>query len=166
MLLLIRSPSVIRAGINPGCFVLPARSISFKPDFSKYKKIPQPPGNIVGTVNDAAKIPLVSYYDGGYHWTYERLITVGLVPLAMSPLIGGVDYPMIDSIFAIGLLFHCHAGFKSCIIDYIPERVWGVWHRIACRILTFGTFTAMYGIYNLETENEGLFDLVKSIWNA
>lgn len=140
------------------------RSLRLIPDFSKFKKIPQPAGHIVGTVNDAYKIPLVDYFEGSYHWAYERIVTLSLIPLATFPFFGGVEHPLIDSIFSVGLLFHVHAGFKACIIDYIPKRVYGVWHKIASGLLTFGTFTSMYGIYVLETENSGLFDLVKSIW--
>lgn len=142
------------------------RTISFKPDFSKFKKIKQPPGIIVGTVNEPTKIPLVSYYEGSYHWVYEKIITVGLIPLSLVPFFAGVEHPMIDSIFSIGLLFHIHAGLKSCIIDYIPERVWGFWHRFAGKLLTLGTFVAMYGVYVLETANNGLYDLISKLWQA
>lgn len=152
-----------RAVIKPSSIV---RCISLKPDFSKLKKIEQPPGFIVGTVNEPYKPPGASFYEGGYHWTYERFIAISLVPLAMSPFIGGVEHPMIDSIFSIALLFHCHTGFKSCIIDYIPKRVYGIWYGLASKLLTFGTFVGMYGVYLLETESNGLFELIRSIWNS
>lgn len=151
---------------KPCMFRTSVRGLKLMPDFSKYKKIPQPPGHIVGTVNEPYKIPLVSFYEGGYHWAYERILTVALIPLATFPFIGGVEYPMLDSIFTVGLLFHAHAGFQACIIDYIPLRVYGVWHRIARRLLAFGTSVSMYGIYILETENGGLWDLLSSIWSA
>lgn len=154
---LLSKPTIFRSSV---------RGIKLIPDFSKWKKIPQPAGHIVGTVNDAYKIPLVSYYEGGYHWTYERILAVSLIPLATFPFIGGVEYPMIDSIFSVGLLFHLHAGFQACIIDYIPLRVYGAWHKFAKRLLTFGTSVAMYGIYIMETENGGLYELISSIWSA
>lgn len=152
-----------RSSIKPLLF---ARCISLKPDFSKFKKIEQPPGDIVGTVNEAYKAPEASFYEGGYHWTYERAISICLVPLTMTPFIAGVEFPMIDSIFSMALLFHCHTGFKSCIIDYIPKRVYGIWHSIASNLLTAGTFVGMYGIYLLETNGNGLFELLKSIWSC
>lgn len=160
------SPGVLsiirpRVAIKPSSMV---RCISLKPDFSKLKKIEQPPGFVVGTVNDAYKPPEASFYEGGYHWTYERMIAIGLVPLTITPFIAGIEYPMIDSLFSIALLFHCHTGLKSCIIDYIPKRVYGIWYGAATKLLTFGTFVGMYGVYLLETESNGLFELVKNIW--
>lgn len=142
------------------------RNISLKPDFSKFKKIPQPPGYIVGTVNDAYKPPMADHYHGSYHWTYERAITIGMVPLVMTPFIAGVEYPVIDAIFSTALLYHCHSGFLSCIIDYIPKRVYGFWHKFATGLLTLGSCVGLYGIYVLETANNGLFDLIKNIFSS
>lgn len=136
------------------------------PSFQKFKLLEQPAGNIIGTVNDAYVPPMANYYEGGYHWTYERIITIGLVPLAMSPFIGGVEYPIIDSIFSVLVLFHSHAGLKACIIDYIQKRRYGIWHKMASGLLTLGTFTGMYGIYLLETDDNGLFDLLLKVWSA
>ncbi|KAK6456007.1 membrane anchor in succinate dehydrogenase complex [Scheffersomyces xylosifermentans] len=143
-----------------------ARFISLKPNFSKLKKIEQPAGHIVGTVNDAYVPPEADFYEGSYHWTYERAISISLVPLSMVPFVAGVEYPMIDSLFSTLLLFHCHAGFKACIIDYIPRRVYGFWHGAASKLLTFGSFVGLYGIYVIETDGNGLFALLQSIFAA
>ncbi|ODQ78413.1 hypothetical protein BABINDRAFT_172215 [Babjeviella inositovora NRRL Y-12698] len=137
-----------------------------KPDFNKYKLTEQPAGYIVDTVNEAYRSPPADWYHGAYHWGYERLISMGMVPLFMVPFVAGVEYSAVDAALSTLLIFHCHTGFVSCIIDYIPERVYGVWHRIARRVLTMGTLTGMYGIYLLETENNGLFELVQRLWTA
>lgn len=142
------------------------RELSFTNFFKKFKKIPQPPGYVVGTVNDAYKPPEANFYEGGYHWTYERFVTICLVPLTLTPFAAGVNHPMVDSLLSVLLLIHCHTGFESCIIDYIPKRVYGIWHKIAIKLLTMGTFVGIYGIYLLETTGNGLFDLIKSIWTA
>ena len=147
-------------------YIKATRPLRLLPNLSKFKKIEQPPGYIVGTVNDAYNPPSPVYYEGSYHWTYERIIAITMLPLVMTPFAAGVEYPMIDSIFSTLLLFHCHAGIKSCIIDYIPKRVYGFWYGAASKLLTLGTFVAMYGIYELETSCNGLFDLVKAIWAA
>lgn len=153
-------------GLKPRCSFGLARYLLLKPDFSKLKKIPQPPGNIVGTVNDAYKHPLVSPYEGNYHWTYERILAISLLPLTAFQYGAGFDYPMVDTAFCVTLLFHAHSGFKSCIIDYIPERVYGFWHKAASMLLSCGTFVGMYGVYILETNENGLFDLMSRLWNA
>lgn len=153
-------------GLRPSFALQFARPLLLKPNFSKFKKIEQPPGHIVGTVNDAYKIPLVSHYEGSYHWTYERILAMSLLPLSVFQYGAGCDYPLVDTAFCLTLLFHAHSGFKSCIIDYIPERVYGFWHRAASRLLSLGSFVAMYGIYVLETTENGLFDLVSRVWGA
>lgn len=139
------------------------RSLLFKPDFSKLRLREQPPGHIVGTVNDAYEIPLVSPYESNYHWTYERMLAMGLVPMAAFPFFMGVEFPYVDTAFCLSILFHAHCGIKSCIIDYIPERVYGFWHKAACNLLTFGSFVSMYGIYVLETAENGLFDFISRL---
>lgn len=141
-----------------------SRSLSLVPNFSKLKKIPQPPGFVVGTVNEAYVPPPANHYEGGYHWTYDRAVTIAMVPLALTPFVAGVEFPIIDTMFCCGLLYHCHSGLKSCIIDYIPKRVYGVWYKIATRLLALGSAVSLYGVYVLETANNGLFDLIKTIW--
>jgi succinate dehydrogenase hydrophobic anchor subunit len=139
-------------------------SFSLKPDFSKYKLIKQPVGHIVGTVNDATPRVESDHFHGSYHWTYERSLAVALVPLTMAPFISGVDMPLVDSLLATSILMHSHIGFQSCIIDYIPKRVYGVWHTFAMRLLTFGTIVSFYGVYVMETSDEGLSNLIKKCW--
>ncbi|KAI3403592.1 hypothetical protein KGF56_003637 [Candida oxycetoniae] len=155
----------IRGSVS-GIGILPSRTLRLIPDWSKFKKIEQPPGYIVDTVNDAYKPPLPNSYEGAYHWTYERIIAITMIPLVMTPFVAGVEFPVIDASLSALLIFHCHSGFKSCIIDYIPKRVYGVWYEIASKALTFGTLVAMYGVYVMETTSNGLFDIVKSIWSA
>jgi len=141
-----------------------ARAISLRPNFEKYKLKEQPPGYVVGTVNEATPQAEIDYFHGSYHWSYERLVAVSLVPLAVTPFVASVDYPVLDSILAATLLIHSHIGFTSCIIDYIPKRVYGIWHKFARYLLTFGTTVALYGIYEMETTDVGLSNLIKKIW--
>lgn len=154
-----------RPMLKPGMLNL-GRSLRLIPDWSKFKPIEQPAGFIVETVNEAYKPPAPNAYEGSNHWIYDRIITTAMIPLVMTPFVAGVDYPVIDATFSTLLLIHCHAGFKSCIIDYIPKRVYGIWYGAACKLLTLGTCVAMYGIYVLETANNGLFELIKSIWTV
>lgn len=130
-----------------------------------FKTIPQPPGNIIGTVNDAYVPPHPSKMHGSLHWTFERVVTIGMAPLIAAPFITGTS--PLDSAMAALLLYHCYAGFQSCIIDYIPKRVYGSIHTAVMGLLTFGTFVAGYGVYKIEQENEdGLFGVLKKMWKA
>ncbi|KAG7882364.1 hypothetical protein KL905_000141 [Ogataea polymorpha] len=127
---------------------------------------PQPPGNIVGTVNDAYVPPAPNEYHGSYHWAYERIVTLGMAPLMLAPFVGGVEYPLVDAGMGMLLLWHCKAGFQSCIIDYIPLRVYGIWHKLAMGLLSAGTWLALYGLYVVETEQNGLCNIIYSLWQA
>lgn len=134
---------------------------------SFFKTIPQPPGNIVGTVNDAYVAPSPSKLHGSLHWTAERIVTLAMAPLVVAPLITGSS--PLDGAMAGLLLYHCYAGFQSCIIDYIPKRVYGSIHSAAMALLAAGTFVASYGIYKIETDSEnkdGLFGVLKKLWSA
>lgn len=130
------------------------------------KTIPQPPGHIVGTVNDAYVPPKADKKHGSWHWTSERIVAVGLVPLVGSSFMS-TSSVLLDTTLSAFLLFHCYTGFQSCIIDYIPKRVYGVYHNFAMYLLTFGTGVAGYGIYEMEQREEGgLGGIVSRLWHA
>ncbi|KAK6463150.1 succinate dehydrogenase membrane anchor subunit [Scheffersomyces coipomensis] len=130
------------------------------------KTIPQPPGYIVGTVNDAYVPPKAHKLEGSYHWTSERLVALGLAPLTLAPLLGGTS-TLLDSTLSVLVLYHSYTGFQSCIIDYIPKRVYGSLHNYAMYLLTFGTGVAGYGLYKIETSEEGgVSGIVKKIYTA
>ncbi|KAG7191541.1 membrane anchor subunit of succinate dehydrogenase, Sdh4 [Scheffersomyces spartinae] len=129
------------------------------------KTIPQPPGHIVGDVNDAYVPPPPSKSHGSLHWTAERVVAVGMVPLAVAPLISGTS-TLIDSTFSALLLYHVYAGFQSCIIDYIPKRVYGIYHKLVMYLLALGTGVAGYGVYQVETKEGGFAPIITKIFKA
>lgn len=147
--------------------MLSRRFLSFaalKPNLKKYKLIEQPVGLIVGTVNEPTPMPEVDYFHGAYHWSYERMLAVSLIPLTMTPFVANIDLPLIDSLMSVSVLMHSHIGFQACIIDYIPKRVYGIWHKYAMGLLTFGTVVSFYGIYLIETTDIGLTNMLKKLW--
>lgn len=129
-----------------------------------FKLRKQPAGNIVGTVNDAYNAPDPDITVGSYHWVYERVIIMGMVPLLVVPFVNGVDHPYLDCIFGVLTVLHTRYGFESCITDYIPLRVYGNWHHLAMRALDVGSWMALYGVYLIETETNGLFTLFATLW--
>lgn len=128
--------------------------------------VPQPPGNIVGTVNDAVPTPAPDAVHGSYHWTFERMVAVGLVPLTVLPVATGTLSPALDALFGGLLIAHCITGFQSCITDYIPTRKFPRGHKVCNWLLYIGSAGALYGVYKIETEEEGITGAVKKIWNA
>ncbi|KAI3403923.2 SDH4 [Candida oxycetoniae] len=129
------------------------------------KTIPQPPGYIVGTVNDAYVPPKPHKLEGSLHWTSERLVAVGLVPLTLAPLVTGTS-TLLDSTLCSLLLFHCYTGFQSCITDYIPKRVYGNLFNYAIYLLTFGTGVAGYGVYQIQKKEGGICQIISKVWKA
>lgn len=160
---------IVRSSISRQARILPTAasfhtSASKKFDIPFLKQIPQPPGYIVGTVNDAYIPPHASKSHGSLHWTVERVIAIGLVPLATIPFVSGSFAPILDATFATLILAHSYIGFQACIIDYIPKRVYGSQHNYAMYLLTFGTFVAGYGIYLIEAKDVGIAGLLKKVW--
>ncbi|KAK9447059.1 CybS-domain-containing protein [Limtongia smithiae] len=151
--------------------VRPALPLACAPVAVRHLGIPPlikpPPGGIIGTVNDAYVVPPASKLHGSYHWTFERIIAIGLVPLTVAPFISEVAMaPAIDSLLVSGLLVHSYFGFQSCIIDYIPKREFGAVHDYCMYLLLGGTLVTGYGFYKLETEDVGLAGTIAKIWEA
>lgn len=140
---------------------------ALKPSLTRtIKTIPQPPGFVVGTVNEAYEAPKPSKTHGSLHWTSERVVAAGLVPLVGTTLVAGPS-TAIDATLSSFLVYHCFVGFQSCIIDYIPSRVYGSYHNYAMYLLTFGTGVAAYGVYEIENREEGgISGIISRLWKA
>lgn len=128
--------------------------------------VPQPPGNIVGTVNDPVKLPKPDAFHGSYHWSFERLIATSLVPLVVMPLSTGHLSPVLDAVLGGLLVTHCFIGLQSCIIDYIPKRKFPKGHKVSMGLALIGSGVAFWGVYELETKEEGLCGAAAKIWHA
>ena len=75
--------------------------------------LPPGPQVIKGTMNDPAPVPKPNPVHGAYHWTFERAISVGILPLtAAAPFIGGTLNPTLDAVFIAFILIHSHIGFQ------------------------------------------------------
>ncbi|KAF9003081.1 CybS-domain-containing protein [Cyathus striatus] len=76
-----------------------------------------------GTVNDPTTFPPPSRVHGSYHWSFERLLSAGLVPLTLAAFAtSGSSYPVLDGLLGISLVIHSHIGFDSMIVDYLHPR--------------------------------------------
>ena len=73
--------------------------------------LPAGPQVIEGGVNDPAPVPKPSPTHGSYHWTFERALSVGLVPLTIAPFAYGSLNPVLDAVFVTAILLHSHVGF-------------------------------------------------------
>ncbi|KAI1765067.1 CybS-domain-containing protein [Hypoxylon sp. FL1150] len=133
---------------------------------SRRNLLPPGPQVIKGTVNDPAPVPDPSPTHGSYHWTFERLVAVGLIPLTLAPFAGTSLNPGLDAILCSLLLVHSHVGFQSVLIDYIPNSRYPRARKAAMWLLRAATALAGVGLYEFETNDVGLTEAVRRIWKA
>ncbi|KAG9230757.1 CybS-domain-containing protein [Amylocarpus encephaloides] len=128
--------------------------------------LPPLPQVIDGTANDAAKVPSPSPSHGSYHWTFERLISVGLIPLTVAPFAAGSLNPLTDALLCGTILIHSHIGFEALIIDYIPRGRLPGTRKAFDWLLKLATVVVGVGLYEFETNDVGLTEGIKRIWTA
>lgn len=129
--------------------------------------LPQKPGGVIGTPNDPYKAPPVNKAEGSVHWWIEKSFALTSVPLVTAAfLTTGPLATVADSVLAVSLLGYSYVEFQSCITDYITSRVYGRWHNYAMYLLGAGSLLSLFGIYKLETENDGITGLVKQMWKV
>jgi len=128
--------------------------------------LPALPQVIQGTANDAAPVKPADPTHGSYHWTFERLISAGLVPLTIAPFAAGSLNPAMDAILCGAILIHSHIGFESVIIDYLPSKRVPVTRAIFWWGLRLATVVVGVGLYEFETNDVGVTEAVKRIWKA
>jgi len=130
---------------------------------------PYVPGGPVlkGTVNDATSFPTPSRSHGSHHWAFERLLSAALVPLTAAAFVTtGSNYPLLDGILGVSLIIHSHIGFDSMNVDYLHPRKYpflGPTAKWGLRLLTTG---ALVGIYEFNTNDIGLTELITRVWHA
>jgi succinate dehydrogenase (ubiquinone) membrane anchor subunit len=134
--------------------------------FRPIGSVARPPGGIVGTVNDPTPTPPVNKAHGSYHWSFERIVAASVVPLAVLPFANGALTPVLDATLGSLLVVHSHMGLESCILDYIPKRVYGKLHNVAIYALYGGSVLALIGLYEFETNDIGITETIKKVWNA
>ncbi|KAF2668159.1 putative succinate dehydrogenase subunit CybS [Microthyrium microscopicum] len=127
---------------------------------------PAPPQRVVGTVNDPTPIKESHPVHGSYHWTFERALSVGLIPLTVAPFIGGSLNPILDSIFCATLLLHSHIGFDACITDYFPGYRMPGLRNLMTWLLRTATVLTGIGLYEFETNDVGITAAIAKIWKA
>ena len=115
------------------------------------------------------KPPINTSFEGTFKGDYQRIIKYTLIPLSAIPFYtsyaGIALHPMIDTTIAVSFLWYAHYGFSSLILDKIPKDKYSKGHRATMWTLYTSTFLGMCGIYELETENNGVVDLITRIWN-
>ncbi|EXJ85092.1 hypothetical protein A1O3_05767 [Capronia epimyces CBS 606.96] len=133
---------------------------------SQRNLLPPGPQVIEGTVNDPAAVPKVDPLHGSYHWTFERLLSVGLIPLTIAPFAAGSVNPALDAALIFSLIVHSHMGFQSMITDYIPRHKFPTMRKAFSWLLNVATVVVAIGFYEFETNDVGVTEAIKRIWHA
>ncbi|CAR26890.1 hypothetical protein ZYGR_0I01620 [Zygosaccharomyces rouxii] len=153
--------TIFRTSLNRAFHTTSKRSLTI-PFLST---LPQKPGGVEGTPNDPFIAPEPHKTHGSYHWDFERFLAVSMIPLVTLPLAtGGSVSTVADGLLSTILLGHLYVGFQSCIIDYIPARVYGKNHGRAMFLLSLGSLLSIIGVYKLETEENGTIGVLTSLW--
>ncbi|KAF8152536.1 mitochondrial inner membrane protein [Crassisporium funariophilum] len=120
-----------------------------------------------GTVNDPTTFPPPSRSHGSYHWAFERLLSASLVPLTAAAFVtSGSNYPMVDALLGVGLVMHSHMGFDQCLVDYVHPRKFPIIGPISTWSLRTLTVATLVGVYQFNTNDIGLAELISKVWTA
>ncbi|KAG9188015.1 hypothetical protein G6011_01938 [Alternaria panax] len=128
--------------------------------------LPPLPQKIIGTTNDPVPVPDPDYAHGSYHWSFERIVSAGLIPLTLAPFAAGSLNPLTDSILCALLVVHSHIGFESCIVDYFPAKRVPKTRKAAMWALRAGTVALGLALYSFETNDVGITEAVARLWHA
>ncbi|ETS75233.1 hypothetical protein PFICI_13717 [Pestalotiopsis fici W106-1] len=116
--------------------------------------------------NDPAPVPTPSPSHGSYHWTFDRLLAAGLVPLTLAPFAAGSLNPVLDATLCGAILVHSHTGFQNILIDYIPTGRFPKARKFSMWALNAATVLVGIGLYEFETNDVGVTEAVKRVWKA
>ncbi|KAI0797715.1 mitochondrial inner membrane protein [Abortiporus biennis] len=120
-----------------------------------------------GTVNDPTTFPPPSRTHGSYHWAFERLLSAGLIPLTAAAFVtSGSSFPILDGLLGVSLVMHSHIGFDAVLVDYLHPRKFPVLGPLLTWVLRATTATVLVGVYQFNTNDIGLTELISKVWHA
>ncbi|KAI8358751.1 CybS-domain-containing protein [Mortierella sp. GBAus27b] len=103
---------------------------------------------------------------GSYHWDFERLLTISIVPLFAASAFQGA-HPITDGLLGVVIPIHAHLGFDAMITDYLhPGKVGNGANKAFSWALRGATVLVLVGCYQFNTSDVGLTELVKRAWQA
>ena len=133
---------------------------------TKRQLLPAGPQVIQGGINDPVKVPEPSPSHGSYHWTFERILAAGLVPLTVAPFAAGSLNPVMDAILGASILVHSHMGIQAVFVDYVPTNKYPKLRKAVMWSLNVATALVGLGLYEFETNDVGITEAIKRVWTA
>ena len=112
------------------------------------------------------KLPTPNQVEGSYHWDFDRLLSVSMIPLFAVSAINGA-HPITDGLLGVVVPIHAHMGFDSMVTDYLhPGKVGVLGNKVFTWTLRGATLLVLVGCYQFNTADVGLTELVKKAWTA
>ena len=111
---------------------------------------------IEGTVNDPVPIAPPHKSHGSYHWTFERAVSVALIPLIVTPFVTGSPTHVLDALIASTVIIHSHIGFDAMVTDYIPPRRYPKTFVVFTWGLRAATVLVLIGFYEFQVNEVGM----------
>ena len=91
-------------------------------------------------MNEPTTFPPTNKSHGSHHWTFERLLSAGLVPLIGAAFVtSGTSTPLLDGLLGISLIVHSHIGV--CFLYYPPLFILNFAYSF-CRVLSSLTLSS------------------------
>ncbi|KAF8550792.1 SDHD, membrane anchor subunit of succinate dehydrogenase [Imleria badia] len=120
-----------------------------------------------GTLNDPTTFPPPSKTHGSYHWAFERLLSAALLPMTAAAFAtSGTAYPVLDGLLGISLVMHSHIGFDAILVDYLHKRKYPILGPVMTWTLRTVTVGVLVGVYQFNTNDIGLTELITKVWTA
>jgi len=120
-----------------------------------------------GTANDPTTFPVPQRSVGSHHWTFERLLSAGLVPLTAAAFVtSGSPSPLLDGLIGISLVVHSHIGFDTILVDYLHKRKFPRLGPLITWTLRVTSVAVGVGVYQFNTNDIGLTELIRRVWTA
>ncbi|TFL05093.1 CybS-domain-containing protein [Pterulicium gracile] len=119
-----------------------------------------------GTVNDPTTFPTPNRTHV-HHWSFERLLSAGLVPITGAAFaVSSTSYPVLDAILGASMVIHSHMGFDQIVVDYVHHRKFPILGPTANWTLRAVTVGVLVGVYQFNTNDIGLTELIVRTWTA
>jgi succinate dehydrogenase (ubiquinone) membrane anchor subunit len=131
-------------------------------------------------VNEPTTFPPANKSHGSHHWTFERLLAAGLVPLTGAAFVtSGSFTPLLDGLLGISLIVHSHIGvrflttlplsfcffhlahsaggikFDSVLVDYLHKRKFPKLGPLITWTLRLTSVAVGVGVYQFNTNDIG-----------
>ncbi|PWN54371.1 hypothetical protein IE53DRAFT_189665 [Violaceomyces palustris] len=126
----------------------------------------RPTSYIKGTVNEPTSYPTPNAVHGSYHWAFERAVSVALIPMVAVGMVKHGASGLFDGVLALTLLVHSHIGFDCCLQDYLHKRKFPIAGPLASWTLKAATLGTLVGLYEFNTNDIGLTELIAKLWTA